>query len=76
MLWSVVTVAALGIMLGFRFRVPALLAATAATVAVAGVLLDGPLLPRVLVPVLALQCAYLVGLTLASLWKRIAANGR
>ncbi|WP_378942286.1 hypothetical protein [Mesorhizobium sp. ANAO-SY3R2] len=75
MLWSVVTVVVVGIVLGFSFRVPTLLVATAVTILATGFLLDGPLLPRVLVPVLGLQCAYLAGLALAGLWRRIAAKG-
>ena len=75
MLWSIVTAVVVGVVLGFSFRVPALLAATAITIAATGFLLDGPLLPKVLVPVLGLQCAYLVGLALAGLWRRIAAKG-
>lgn len=74
MLWSVVTVAAFGVLLGASFRVPALLAATAATAVATGVLLDGSVLLRVMIPVLALQCAYLIGLMLASLWRRPAAG--
>lgn len=76
MLWSVVTVAAFGVLLGFSFRAPGLLAATALTIAATGSLLDGPLVQRILIPVLVLQCAYLVGLTLAGLWRRIAAGDR
>lgn len=75
MLWSVATVVVVGMVLGFSFRVPTLLVATAVTILAAGSLLDGPLLPRVLVPVLGLQCAYLVGLALAGLWRRITAKG-
>ena len=75
MLWSVFMAAALGIILGLRFRAGALLAATAATAAAARLLLGGPVLPRVLVPVLSLQCAYVAGLALSGLWKRMVANG-
>ncbi|MEO5325335.1 hypothetical protein PV773_18685 [Mesorhizobium sp. CC13] len=74
MLWSIVSVSVFGVLLGLSFRVPALLAATAATALATGFLLDGPLLPKVLFPVLALQCAYLVGLSLANLWRRIGAG--
>lgn len=74
MLWSIVTVAAFGVLLGFSFRVPALLVATALTAAATGVLLEGPLLQRILIPVVVLQCAYLVGLSLAGLWRRIVAG--
>lgn len=76
MVWSIVTVVVLGVVLGACFRAPALLAATAVTVAVAALLLDGPLVSRVMVPVIGLQCAYLAGLGFASLWQRIAAKGR
>lgn len=76
MVWSLVTVIALGVVMGVCFRAPALLVATAATVAAAALLLDGSLLARVLVPVIGLQCAYLVGLALAGMWRRLAAKGR
>jgi hypothetical protein len=75
-LWNIVSVFALGVVLGLSFRAPTLLAATAVTIAVTGLLFDGPLLPRVLVPVLGLQCGYLVGAVLANLWKRFAHGGR
>lgn len=75
MLWSVVSVGVLGVVLGFSFRVPALLAVSAGTVAATAFLIDGPLFPRVLIPVLGLQCAYLAGLALAGLWRRIATKG-
>lgn len=75
MLWSVVMVAALGLVLGAAFRAPALIAATALTAIATGTLLDGALLPKILIPVLVLQCAYLVGLTLAGVWRRMSAGG-
>lgn len=71
MLWSIVSVAVAGIWLGLNCRVPALVAATALTVAVTGLFFDGPLLERMLVPVLVLQCAYLVGLALGELLRRM-----
>lgn len=75
MLWSIVSVSVFGVLLGVSFRVPALLAATAATALATGLLLDGPLIPKVLFPVLALQCAYLVGLSLGNLWRRLGVDG-
>lgn len=75
MLWSLITVAAFGVLLGFSFRAPALIAATALTATATGLLLEGPILQRILLPVVVLQCAYLVGLTLASLWRRIVTGG-
>lgn len=74
--WSIATVSVLGVLLGVFFRAPALLVATALTVLVTGFLFEGPVLIRVLVPVILLQCAYLVGLALAELWRRFAAGGR
>lgn len=76
MLWSIVAVTAFGVLLGTSFRVPALLAATAATAVAADMLLEGPVLLRVVIPVLALQCAYLIGLVLGSAWRRLADGGR
>ncbi len=70
MLWSIVSVSVLGVLLGTSFRAPALLVATALTALATGLLLDAPLVLRILLPVLALQCAYLVGLALAALWRR------
>lgn len=70
-LWSIVSVAVAGILLGLNFRVPALLAATALIVAVTGLLMHGPLLQRMIVPVLVLQCAYVAGLALGELWRRM-----
>lgn len=70
MLWSIVSVSVLGILLGASFRAPALLVATALTALTTGFLLDAPLVLRILLPVVALQCAYLVGLALATLWRR------
>lgn len=75
-LWSIVTVAAFGVLLGFSFRAPALLAATALTVGATGLLLEGPVFQRIVIPVVVLQCAYLVGLMLASLWRRLVAGDR
>jgi hypothetical protein len=69
-LWSLVTVAALGFLLGLKFRVPALLAVSVATAVAAGSLLEGPMLPRILFPLLVLQCAYLAGLVAGGLWRR------
>ncbi|WP_157017476.1 hypothetical protein [Mesorhizobium xinjiangense] len=74
--WSHVAVAVVGLLLGFRFRAPALLAATAiifiAATLIYGVddtpqtrgLLSGLLL------VITLQLAYLAGLLIAILWRR------
>ena len=67
--WSLVTVAAVGFLLGLKFRVPALLAASVATAIAAGFLLEGPLLPRILFPLLMLQCAYLAGLVAGGMWR-------
>ncbi len=76
MLWSIVSVGVVGALLGMTFRVPALIAATAVTVVATSLLLDGPLLHRVAIPVLVLQGAYLAGLVLASLWRRMMPHGR
>ncbi|WP_146148899.1 hypothetical protein [Pseudaminobacter soli (ex Li et al. 2025)] len=70
MLWSLVTVAAVGFLLGLKFRVPALLAASVATAVAAGFLLEGPMLPRILFPLLVLQCTYLAGLIAGDRWRR------
>ncbi len=75
MLWGLVAVGLTGILLGLRFRAPALLAATGFVVAACLVLGRTGDFPwgffwTTLVMVLALQCAYLVGLCLALIWRR------
>ncbi|MET0597091.1 MAG: hypothetical protein ABWZ57_04405 [Mesorhizobium sp.] len=70
MLWGLVAVGLTGILLGLRFRAPALLAATGFVVA-ACLVLGWGFFWTTLVLVLALQCAYLVGLCLALVWRRL-----
>jgi hypothetical protein len=73
-------VAAIGLLIGLRFRAPALIAATAATVLTCafaygrdGIDGRGDVLAS-LGLVLLLQCAYLAGLCLATLWRRIGGS--
>jgi hypothetical protein len=80
--WSLVAAAVAGILLGLRFRVPALLAATALLVVFTAVasglagLSVRPLLVAVGLSVLTLQAAYLAGLLLSTLWRRTRSRGR
>jgi hypothetical protein len=82
LLWSIAAVVALGMLIGFRFRAPALIAVTAATIITSAVISGFGGLPerQLVVPALRLmiilQCAYLVGLFLAVVWRRIAANAQ
>jgi hypothetical protein len=74
--WSVVTVGVTGILLGFRFRAPALIVVTAVTVVISAVasgtggLFDRHRLLSILLLVVTLQCAYLLGLLLGVIWRR------
>lgn len=76
MTWSLVAVVVIGVFLGSRFRVPALIAAsglTTVTDRISGWLegrSDGDILVSTLLLVVTLQCAYLVGLLAAFLWRR------
>ena len=78
MYWSLATVSALGLLIGLRFRVSALIAATAATLVACTLAFvsDGnvgrPDLVSILFLVLALQFSYLAGLFLATLWRRFS----
>jgi hypothetical protein len=80
--WCLVAAAFAGLLLGLRFRVPALLAATALVIgitAVAGGLAGVPrqqLLLSLLASVLSLQGAYLGGVLLAVVWRRIGSAGK
>jgi hypothetical protein len=80
--WSLLAAAVAGILLGLRFRVPALLAATALIVVVTAVasgfagLSGWPLLVSVGLSVLTLQAAYLAGLVFSTLWRRTRSRGR
>lgn len=82
MFWSLVTVGVAGVLLGIRFRAPALIAATAVTVVASSIargrdgLFDGNALLSTLLLVVTLQCAYLVGLVLAVVWRRSATNSQ
>ncbi|RWC49832.1 hypothetical protein [Mesorhizobium sp.] len=76
MLWGLVAVGVIGIFLGFRFRAAALIIMTAVTI-VGGVVAGGiggvfdwRRLVSTLLLVVVLQCAYLLGLFLAAMWRR------
>jgi hypothetical protein len=73
-LWGIVAVAAIGILLGLRYRVPTLLAATAVTAVASAFLAESHGFPTVLLLVITLQCAYLLGLSCALVWRRITAG--
>jgi hypothetical protein len=73
-LWSIVTVGAIGILLGLRFRAPALLAATAVTAITSALLLEGYGVLSILLLVITLQAAYLVGLSCALAWRRMTVD--
>lgn len=80
MVVSVFALAVAGVLLGLRYKAPTLIAATAllalGSVAWNGLGLPGPLtVPSVLLLVLVLQCAYLLGMSLAVAWRRNAENG-
>ncbi|AZO09418.1 MULTISPECIES: hypothetical protein [unclassified Mesorhizobium] len=72
---SVVAVSAAGVLMGLRFKAPALIAATALLV-IGSFAWNGLGLPgyvtvtRFLVLAFALACAYIVGLSLAARWRR------
>lgn len=66
--WSVVVIGAVGLLIGSRYRAPALIAATAAVVL--GCVVSGVReITAIVELVLLLQCAYLTGLCLATLWR-------
>ncbi|MDX8434630.1 MULTISPECIES: hypothetical protein [Mesorhizobium] len=74
-LMSVVAVSAAGVLMGLRFKAPALIAATAllmiGSLAWNGLGLPGYVtVARFLVLAFALACAYIVGLSLSVRWKR------
>jgi hypothetical protein len=74
-LMSVVTVSAAGVLMGLRFKAPALIAATAllliACFAWNGLELPGYVtLAKFLILAFALACAYIIGLSLSVHWKR------
>ncbi|WP_135920233.1 hypothetical protein [Mesorhizobium sp. M3A.F.Ca.ET.201.01.1.1] len=75
MLMSVVAVSAAGVLMGLRFKAPALIAATALLV-IGSFAWNGLGLPgyvtvtRFLVLAFALASAYIVGLSLAARWRR------
>ncbi|MDX8497869.1 hypothetical protein RFM99_05505 [Mesorhizobium sp. VK4C] len=77
MFWGLVAVGAIGILLGLRVRAPTLIVATAATVVVGAVaggiggLFDWHRLLSILLLVVTLQCAYLLGLLLGVMWRRM-----
>lgn len=82
MLLSIVAVSMAGVLFGLLFRVPFLIAATLGTI-VASVVVNGPdefferrILLSTLLLVVILQCAYLVGLFLAVLWRRTTTRQR
>lgn len=80
-LMSVMAVAAAGVLLGLRYKAPALIAATALLVigsfAWNGLGLPGPVtVANFLILAFALACAYLVGLSLSVAWKRNESKGR
>ena len=78
MLWAIIAVTGLGMLLGVRFRVNALIAASLALAVLScAVTLNGqqPLLTTLALTyafVAALQVGYLVGLALACAWSRFA----
>ncbi|MEI9409815.1 MULTISPECIES: hypothetical protein [Mesorhizobium] len=76
MLWGLVVVGVIGILLGFRFRVAALIVVTAVTVvggvAAGGIgsVFDWHHLISILLLVVVLQGAYLLGLFLGVIWRQ------
>lgn len=75
MLSITVAVALAGVMIGMRFKAPALIAASAFVVVVGGIWVGSGLSGQrsfawVLLSVLILQCSYLFGLLLAFIWRR------
>ncbi|WP_353646373.1 hypothetical protein [Mesorhizobium sp. WSM2239] len=81
MLMSVLAVAATGVLLGLRYKAPALIAVT--TVMVLAILAWNGLglspsvaFSSLVILVLALQSGYVIGVWLAIAWRRHAENGR
>lgn len=80
MVWSLVLLGAIGLLLGFTFRVGALIAATLLTAVgfLAAEAASGSIGWQTLLPtlglILLLQCTYLVGLLFRGLWRRIASQ--
>ncbi|WP_099864337.1 hypothetical protein [Pararhizobium haloflavum] len=68
--WSIVTVAAIGMLMGLRFRAPALLAVTFLTIAAGFFFFDQNRVWSTVWLVLILQSAYLTSLCLLMLWRR------
>lgn len=66
--WSIAAVCAMGLLIGLRFRAPALIAVTAVTVLVC--VAGSRELSAIVGYVLALQISYLAGLCLATVWRR------
>jgi uncharacterized membrane protein YqgA involved in biofilm formation len=78
---SVLAVAAAGVLMGLRYKAPALIAMT--TVMVLAILAWNGLglspymaFSSLLIFVLALQSGYIIGIWLAIAWRRHAENGR
>jgi hypothetical protein len=80
LLWGLVAVGLIGLLLGLRFRAPALIMTTALTVLVRlligshGAMFQLSVLWEALILALALQVAYLLGLLLATLGRRLSAG--
>jgi hypothetical protein len=76
MLWSFLAVGAVGVLIGLRLRVPALIVASLITIIVSATAMqclgisDGRTLLTTLYLVLTLQGTYLIGLLFATLWHR------
>lgn len=76
LLSSLIIVGVTGVLLGLRFRAPALIAATAATIVIRAVaggfdeLFEWRRLLSILLLVVFLQCAYLLGVLLGIVWRR------
>lgn len=73
-LMSVIAVSAAGVLMGLRFKAPALIAATglllAGSLAWNGLGFPGVTVANFLILAFALACAYLVGLSLSIRYKR------
>ena len=76
MTWSLLAAFA-GLLLGLRFKAPALIAATGILVVLEGFAGRTPqeLLLTLLASVLALQGAYLAGLFVGATWRRLRSRG-
>ncbi|WP_210266331.1 hypothetical protein [Mesorhizobium sp. NZP2077] len=77
MLMTIIAVSAAGVLIGLRFKAPALIAATALLVvgsfAWNGIGLPGHVtVVKFLILAFILACAYIVGLSLSVRWKRNA----